>query len=119
MTKRIINIGVLSARKVLDKNPRLKKRIKRVLLTQLSNDVGDNYPKWLLENFPDPIKCASLKFEAKEFKYNPLISIIVPTYNTNIKFLRECFDSVLSQIYERWELTIYCGPMLYLRSLKL
>lgn len=41
-----------------------------------------------------------------DFKYKPKISIIIPTYNTDDKYLRECIDSVLSQSYPYWELCI-------------
>lgn len=37
---------------------------------------------------------------------DPLISIILPTYNTNIVFLKECIESVLVQSYTKWELCI-------------
>lgn len=36
---------------------------------------------------------------------NPLVSIIVPIYNTE-KYLDECIKSVLSQTYEEWELLL-------------
>ena len=36
----------------------------------------------------------------------PLISIAMPTYNTNKKYLIECIESVRSQIYPYWELCI-------------
>nr|WP_320136759.1 glycosyltransferase [uncultured Amphritea sp.] len=36
----------------------------------------------------------------------PKISIIVPVYNTDVDFLRECIDSVLAQSYQYWELCI-------------
>ncbi len=36
----------------------------------------------------------------------PLISIIVPTYNTNSTHLRECIESVRRQRYQNWELCI-------------
>lgn len=35
-----------------------------------------------------------------------LVSIIVPVYNTNINFLDECFQSILDQTYQNWELLI-------------
>lgn len=37
---------------------------------------------------------------------HPLISIIMPTYNTNEDWLRQALDSVLSQVYPNWELCI-------------
>ena len=36
--------------------------------------------------------------------YCPLISIILPTYNTDPYFLARCIDSVLEQQYTNWEL---------------
>jgi O-antigen biosynthesis protein len=36
----------------------------------------------------------------------PLISILLPTYNTEEKWLRHCLDSVLAQSYPNWELCI-------------
>ncbi|NJO42794.1 MAG: glycosyltransferase family 2 protein [Cyanobacteria bacterium RU_5_0] len=39
-------------------------------------------------------------------RYQPLISIIMPVYNTPEQFLREAIDSVLRQIYPHWELCI-------------
>lgn len=36
----------------------------------------------------------------------PKITVVMPVYNTREKWLREAIDSVLSQIYENWELCI-------------
>lgn len=36
----------------------------------------------------------------------PLISVLVPTYNTPETWLRRCLDSVLAQVWPRWELCI-------------
>ena len=44
--------------------------------------------------------------EYKKFKYNPLISIIIPTYNVSNKLLSECIDSVLNQSYTNFEICI-------------
>ena len=40
------------------------------------------------------------------FTLNPIISVIVPVYNTNAVYLRACIDSVLKQSYPNWELCI-------------
>ena len=36
----------------------------------------------------------------------PLISVVVPVYNTPVRHLRACLDSVLAQSYPHWELCI-------------
>lgn len=36
----------------------------------------------------------------------PLISVVMPTYNTDAVFLRACIDSVIAQSYPNWELCI-------------
>jgi O-antigen biosynthesis protein len=40
------------------------------------------------------------------FSREPLISIIVPVYNTPDLWLRKCIDSVLNQEYNNWELCL-------------
>lgn len=44
------------------------------------------------------VQCAS--------SYSPLISILVPVYNTPKSFLRECLQSVLDQDYSNWQLCV-------------
>lgn len=45
----------------------------------------------------------------KEFEYNPKISIIMPTWNSEGKWLKRAIDSLLAQYYENWELCIADG----------
>lgn len=44
--------------------------------------------------------------EYKKFKYNPLISFIIPTYNVSRELLSECLDSILNQSYDNFEVCI-------------
>ncbi|UXY12633.1 glycosyltransferase [Kosakonia sp. ML.JS2a] len=37
---------------------------------------------------------------------SPLISVLLPVYKSDLKFLQECIDSVFSQSYSHWELCI-------------
>lgn len=50
---------------------------------------------------------SGIKREIGSFKSKPLISIIVPTFNTPPKYLRKCILSVKKQLYPNWELCIY------------
>ncbi|MBN1276566.1 MAG: glycosyltransferase [Deltaproteobacteria bacterium] len=42
----------------------------------------------------------------RALKMRPLMSIVMPVYNTEAGVLRKSIDSVLGQIYKRWELCI-------------
>ena len=44
-----------------------------------------------------------------EFAYKPLISIIVPVFNTPEVYLRAMLQSVQNQTYEKWELCLADG----------
>lgn len=57
-------------------------------------------------NYNKKFKTRAYIEKKMDFKYEPLISIVVPTYNTPIKFLEEMIDSVKVQRYENWELCI-------------
>lgn len=43
---------------------------------------------------------------ARRFAYEPLISIAVPTYETDETYFQELLDSVRNQIYSKWELVV-------------
>ena len=66
-----------------------------------------SYSIWIEKNEPNGIELEKQK--KKVFDNNPKISIIVPTFNTDRKFLVEMFESVLNQTYSNWELCIADG----------
>jgi glycosyltransferase involved in cell wall biosynthesis len=43
----------------------------------------------------------------REFSYNPLVSIIVPVFNVEKRWLDACVESVLAQTYTKWELCLH------------
>jgi len=43
----------------------------------------------------------------RSFNFEPLISIVVPTYNTDVDLLDELVESVLAQTYENWQLCFH------------
>ena len=48
-----------------------------------------------------------LDYQRKEsFNYAPLISILVPTYETKPLFLVQLLDSIVAQTYGNWELCL-------------
>ena len=62
------------------------------------------YAPWYQAYAPDE---ATLdRQRTHRFKYEPLISIIVPAYQTPTEFLKQMIDSVTGQTYGVWELCI-------------
>lgn len=44
-----------------------------------------------------------------KFAYEPVISIIIPLYNTPVKFFNELVDTITNQTYTNWELCLADG----------
>ncbi|MBO7657033.1 glycosyltransferase [Candidatus Saccharibacteria bacterium] len=87
--------------------PRLWKNYLRFLWSVIygkeSKDFWSPYDKngynlWLDMN-EKPTKIEKLK-------YRPLISVVIPVYNVDGKYLRECIESVLGQSYNNFEICI-------------
>lgn len=103
----VLNIdkkNIIRGYKYLKKNG-LKKLIRRLEKGVYVN--GISYAEWYEENKPTAEELANQK--THKFAYEPKFSIIVPTYNTPIEFLRGMIDSVLEQTYSNWELCIGDG----------
>jgi len=68
----------------------------------------DPYTRWCWHNRLTPRQRSVLKTDAEKLLHlgAPLISVIVPAYNTPEKYLHELLDSLQAQIYPRWELCI-------------
>ena len=49
---------------------------------------------------------AAIGVHIKEMKRRPLISVVMPVFNTTDRYLREAIESVLDQLYPHWELCI-------------
>jgi glycosyltransferase involved in cell wall biosynthesis len=108
MKKRILHTGVQTAHFVLNRQPRVKKKVKGFLLATIGAQQWNRfkYGRWLDKNFPDFIEIAKLRKLEQKLTYRPLISVLVPTYSPKQQFLRDCIESVQAQIYENWELCI-------------
>jgi GT2 family glycosyltransferase len=83
---------------------RRKSRIARI---EADWNRGPSYDEWI-KNFDysaarDRIK---LSAEVASLSMRPLISILLPTYNTPSRYLNEAIGSVVGQVYPDWELCI-------------
>lgn len=80
-------------------------RIKNTKNTRAKNQGLYNFLNQ--KEYLDWLTKTELPFEENpEFSYNPLISICIPVYNVESKYLSECIDSVLNQTYQNFEICI-------------
>jgi GT2 family glycosyltransferase len=68
--------------------------------------VNNIYRSYFVNNYPSPGILSKQKNKSDRFILRPLISVILPTYNTRISHLKECIKSVSDQTYDNWELCI-------------
>ncbi len=101
--KKIIKVGLKAAA-----NPRYAhKTIKLAAARRLANKRRrEDYIVWFDKQTLSEEQLAEQRKAAKSLKHQPLISVLMPTYNTNPRHLRECLDSVITQTYTNWELCI-------------
>lgn len=74
--------------------------------TDANRVVEDQYEAWLAKHSPTPKRIRKMKQRLATLAYKPLISIVMPTYNTKPAWLREAVASVNRQVYDNWELCI-------------
>lgn len=64
--------------------------------------ISSDMQKVMARSLSDP----SIDYSASVTRYSPLISVLIPTFNTPARFLKEVVQSILEQTYEKWELLI-------------
>ncbi|HKU17745.1 MAG TPA: glycosyltransferase family 2 protein [Candidatus Saccharimonadales bacterium] len=72
-----------------------------------SNGGRSDYASWVerYDILHDSDRSA-IRERISQLSCRPLISLVLPVYNTPEKWLRRCLDTVLSQLYPHWELCI-------------
>ena len=68
--------------------------------------LPETYQGWLQKNFPRESDLRKMAETVEVFTNKPVISVIMPVFNTPERFLREAIESVLTQVYPYWELCI-------------
>lgn len=68
--------------------------------------LPDDYQRWIAKNQLTEEDLSRIRQEIDAYNYKPLISIIVPVYNTDQRWLTKCIQSVQNQLYTNWELCI-------------
>ena len=69
-------------------------------------EAPDEYAQWFARHRLSAGETAKLPEQSRRFSYRPLVSILVPTFNPNEKFLAAAVESVIAQVYEDWELIL-------------
>ncbi|MCF0132013.1 MAG: glycosyltransferase family 2 protein [Pseudobutyrivibrio sp.] len=85
----------------------VKDTIKYVFKKLKGEDTGYTYEDFLERFSTKPEIIAAQKNH--DFSYEPIISIVVPTYNTPERYLGELIESCMAQTYEKWQLCLGDG----------
>ena len=65
------------------------------------------YQKWIVRHLPSTRELERQRRE--KFEFQPKISIVIPLYKTNEKYLRQLVDTIRNQTYPNWELCLSDG----------
>lgn len=72
-----------------------------------ADDTPDtSYEGWIARNELAPAMYEEQRRALIDWEDRPLISIALPTFNTPLQWLCRAIDSVIGQIYDRWELCV-------------
>lgn len=64
------------------------------------------YRRWLAQHDPSAAEVEAMRGEDQGWTYRPLISLVVPVYNTDVRWLDAMVLSVRDQAYDNWELCL-------------
>lgn len=84
----------------------LYRAIKRLLRLGLGAGEEIRYRKWAAWCEQSRYSPERAAVEIGQFKYKPLISIVMPVYNPPREYLRNAINSIIHQYYSNWELCI-------------
>ena len=73
----------------------------------ISKPVRHDYQAWITQNdLLTETDIEKIERHLRSLDYQPLISVVVPVFNTNPEYLAACIESLANQIYPNWELCI-------------
>ena len=76
---------------------------------QMMAHTGFVYEQWLVNNEPDSDTLHQQRLTAEALEYRPLISVLMPVWNTPPDVLEEAIQSVVNQTYSYWQFCIVDG----------
>ena len=89
-------------------NRKIKRKVKQILLklfklTPAFDLLNAAYRNWRIQNVPTTDELQTMQKNTMSFSYKPIISIVTPTYNSQINFLQKAYQSLKAQVYSNWE----------------
>ena len=105
------------AERVAREFARTKRRARRVLRgpepaeipAQKEEQPEERYKNWITGHEPTPEQLELQRRESVAWENRPKISLLIPVFNTPVKFLDELLESLVAQSYENWEACIIDG----------
>jgi glycosyltransferase involved in cell wall biosynthesis len=102
---------------ILPIGSRRRAYVKRLVKRPTTPDISPatfSYAEWLKRCEPLVFRDTAAKLA--ESKNRPLISVVVPCYNTPDKYLIPLVESVTAQLYENWQLVLVDGSNVAARN---
>jgi len=69
-------------------------------------EAGLWYQRWVADHTPDRKALQQLATEVAALPMQPTVSVLMPVYNTEPRWLRAAIESVRAQVYPNWQLCI-------------
>ena len=69
-------------------------------------DQSFSYAEWIAQNEAPAHLYSHFKEKSLCWQHQPLVSVVMPTYNSPLHFLAQAIESVQAQVYPHWELCI-------------
>jgi GT2 family glycosyltransferase len=81
--------------------------LKNLLVDKIKKGPLENYYQWIHEyDVLTDVDRGLIQNRIAQMSYKPLISVVMPVYNIDVRWLREAIKSVRDQLYTHWELCI-------------
>jgi len=84
----------------------IRKRFPKGTKATRGSKTPSEYQQWFEKHRTPAAEFPRLQEQRRTFDYQPCISIITPVFNTPLPWLEECVQSVLDQVYDKWELIL-------------
>jgi O-antigen biosynthesis protein len=84
----------------------IRKRMPKSATARRESGPASEYQSWFEAHRIRESDYGRLREEIRAFEYEPCVSIVTPVFNTPRPWLEQCVQSVLDQVYEKWELIL-------------